>query len=352
MKKHLLKITIATVAVMLVFAFVPLLALAAPAQAPQRQNGTIRMPAVEFAVAEGEENPFFTSGTRALISAHRAGGAIAPENTLSAFHNCIANAEGYRPDLLEFDVHLTADNHLILLHDATLDRTSNCVELFGETEVKPRSKKLRQLKELNMAENFMDPDTGLYPFRGLRGDAIPDDCRIVTLDEVLEYCENYWHENRPDAPLHYTIELKDAGADGRTAADMLHSKLVEMDLMKRVIVGGFNGDITDYLDDKYPDFIRAAGIIEVLRIFICYLLNRNLTNTRYEILVVPYIKLFPFLGSAKFIAYAHRYNIACHYWTINTEGDMRTLIANGADCIITDNPKLGCKVVNTARAAA
>lgn len=354
MKKKYLKITAAAIAMVLVFTIVPMLALAAPA--PRQSNvAAISLPFTGFATADEKAAPFYFRGEGEipLISAHRAGGTLAPENTLSAFYNCVGNKKkgivpDFKTDFLEFDVHLTAPTKdgaysLILLHDATLDRTSNCVELFGETGVKPRSKTLAQLKELNMAENFKDP-AGKYPYRGLRGSAVPDECRIVTLEEVLEYCEG----ERTDKTLHYTIEIKDSGEDGRRAADMLNDTLVKMDLTGRVLVGTFNGDITDYLDENYPGLTRAAGIIEVLQIFFSYLLNWVPRNVKYEVLVIPYIKLFPFLGSEKFISYAHKYKIACHFWTINTEADMNTLIANGADCIITDNPKLGCDVARKA----
>jgi len=53
------------------------------------------------------------------VAAHRGGYALAPENTLAAFRSCAGNA-----DWIEFDVHASADGHLVVIHDTTLDRTT------------------------------------------------------------------------------------------------------------------------------------------------------------------------------------------------------------------------------------
>lgn len=341
MKRRIFRFTAWTMTVLLVFVLVSVFALAAPFSDSIRQSETVN-DTTEYTTAADYTNDYITYQSRTLVSAHRAGSTLAPENTISAFKSCLENGGKYTVDVLEFDLHLTADGHLILLHDDTLDRTSNCTEIFNETEIKPITKTLSQLKLLNMAENFVD-ERGEYPYRGLRGGDIPADCKIATLEEVLDYTENA----RSDGSLSYIIEIKNSDAAGRASADLLYSILSERGLLNRAIIGTFNGDITDYLDEKYPDIIRSAGIIEVLRIFICYLLNRDLESVKYEVLQVPYVSYFPFLGSAKFIKYAHGYNIACQFWTINDGGDMRKLIANGADCIITDNPKLGYDVIES-----
>jgi glycerophosphoryl diester phosphodiesterase len=56
-----------------------------------------------------------------LVAAHRGGAALWPENSLAAFRNALALGA----DLLETDVHLTADGEVVLLHDPTLDRTTS-----------------------------------------------------------------------------------------------------------------------------------------------------------------------------------------------------------------------------------
>ena len=56
------------------------------------------------------------------------------------------------------------------------------------------------------------------------------------------------------------------------------------------------------------------------------------------------------LGSERVINYAHRHNLAVQYWTINDEKDAERLIANGADCIMTDYPEMVQKIQDELKA--
>ena len=69
----------------------------------------------------------FSSEYGLLLSAHRAGGVLEPEETMAAFKQCMEQAknENYKVDVLEFDLHLTKDDVLVLMHDHEIDRTSN-----------------------------------------------------------------------------------------------------------------------------------------------------------------------------------------------------------------------------------
>ncbi|MBW3659978.1 MAG: glycerophosphodiester phosphodiesterase, partial [Actinobacteria bacterium] len=57
-----------------------------------------------------------------VVSAHRGGAAYAPENTMVAFRNAVRLGV----DQLEADTQLTADGRLVLIHDDTVDRTTDC----------------------------------------------------------------------------------------------------------------------------------------------------------------------------------------------------------------------------------
>ena len=81
------------------------------------------------------DNPFIADG-RSMISAHRAGAGIAPEETMMAFSKSIGD-QSYGVDLFEFDLHITKDGVLVLLHDDILDRVSDCEKVFGETNCHP-----------------------------------------------------------------------------------------------------------------------------------------------------------------------------------------------------------------------
>ena len=278
----------------------------------------------------------------AKISAHRAGGDLAPEETLKAFKTCV-EATDYAVNILEFDVHITLDGHLVLLHDDTVNRTSNATEHFGSDEVYAKDKTLAELKELNFGENFCDLN-GVYPYRGLRGDDIPDDVRILTLDEILTYLQDV------GADLDFIIEIKDGDKDGERAMDVLYETMVKYNIVNRTIVGTFEGNVTKYIDEKYPQVTRSASIAEVLHFYMAYLWGDKLTNFKFDVLQIPQgLKGFYDLGSKHFIEFAHYRGVAVQYWTINDAEDIKRLVENGADTIITDNPKVAYDVINDGK---
>lgn len=116
---------------------------------------------------------------RPLCMGHRGASGSAPENTMAAFQR----AKALGADAVECDVHLSADGHLIVIHDATLDRTTN-----GQGPV--AALPMHQLKAL---------DAGSWYGPAFAGEPLP------TLEELLEWSatglpvviEVKWH---PEAP--------------------------------------------------------------------------------------------------------------------------------------------------------
>ena len=291
----------------------------------------------------GEANPYISTDG-AMVSAHRAGSSVAPENTLHAFELGIEEATtgGYKVDIWEFDLHITADEQLILLHDHTLDRTSDSEQVFGVKDARPEDYTLAELKKLNMGYNF--ELNGEYPFRDLTPEEVADaGLDVCTLGDVLDYMES--DEARaaaPDGRFSYIIEIKNSGKLGERAADLLYAELASRGLLPYVVFGTFNQNVSDYVDAHYPDMLRSSSICEVLDFWLAYLTGADLSKrgVGYCALQIPYSSSIPFLGTKGLIEYAHKYNIAVQYWTINEEEDMRHLQSIGADCIMSDKPDL------------
>ena len=300
---------------------------------------------VEKNYFSGETNPYITNDV-AMVSAHRAGSILAPENTMNAFELGIEEAAsgGYTVDIWEFDLHITKDEQLILLHDHTLDRTSNSAEVFGEKDARPEDYTLEELKQLNMGYNF--ERDGEYPFRGLgAADVTAQGLRVCTLDDVLKYMES--EEAIAAAPaeygkFRYIIEVKNSGKLGERAADILYATLRERGLLGDVVFGTFNQNVTDYVDENYPDMLRSSSICEVLDFWFAYLTGADLSKrgVGYCALQIPYSKSVSFLGTEGLIEYAHKYNIAVQFWTINESDDVEHLQSVGADCIMSDDPDM------------
>lgn len=355
MKKSIFKITaFSIIAVLVVALSVTAFALTAPGG-----NVTTTGDSVSYAETKNN-NPYIVYNTTGVMrSAHRAGGVQDPENTMQAIKTCINNSD-YDVDILEFDLHLTKDNELILLHDENFDRTTDSVEVWGKEGVLPRDKTLEEIKELNFGYWFpyergkveVEDKRKYKDLNALKENGVDvNDLRVVTLEEVFievgakKTSELAPGESAPKIKYNFIIEIKDKGSVGKYAAEQLCELMNDYNLLDKVVVGTFNGDISDYFDylnaNVYNGKInRSAGILEVLKIFLSYLMNRPLGTVKYNVLQIPYMNWFPFLGSKSFIDYAHKYGIACQFWTINEASQMETLIKNGADCIMSDNPKL------------
>ena len=285
------------------------------------------------------DNPFITGVT--AISAHRSGAGDFPEETLAAFRGCVENP-AFQVDYFEFDLHMTADNILVLSHDSTLDRVSDAAVVFGAENVLVRDKTLAELKELNMAAQFVS-DTGETPYADLHGGDVPDELRILSLDEVLDYLTaagNY----------HYIIEIKDGGEVGLAAADQLYATLKERNLLDHVIIGSFRDEVAAYITENYPDMHRSASPEEVVRFYFAALTGKKDFTCSYDVLQLPFgdaeSSFGINLGTTTVINFAHAHDLAIQYWTVNAEKDMAYLASVGADALITDYPDRAAGVLN------
>lgn len=104
-----------------------------------------------------------------IVVAHRGAAARAPENTMEAFRLGVEAGA----DAIELDVHLTADGQLAVIHDETLDRTTDRTGRIAEMT-------MDEIRQADAGAAFASPDDGEFPFRG-RG------LRVPTLAEVLAW---------------------------------------------------------------------------------------------------------------------------------------------------------------------
>ncbi len=301
----------------------------------------------EVIINENATNPYITEYGNPDISAHRSGAGVVPQNTLMAFQKMLEENEEYGVDTYEFDVQLTADGELIVLHDLTYDATSNAVEEFGHKNVYASSLTYEEAQVLNMGENF--ELNGEYPYRGLRGDDIPYNLRVAKCETIIDYIE----ANSGDKEFNYIIEIKSLGRQGKQAADKLYEIVNERNMKDRVIWATFVPDVSSYMERKYPDMPRSSGIFEAIQFYFYARMDWDLNdvNPSYVALQIPYGDSAAGgiinLGTKQLINYAHKYNIAVQYWTINKSEDVKYLTQNGADCIMSDYPDMASEVVDS-----
>ena len=249
-----------------------------------------------------------------LVAAHRIGKGDAPENTLMAVRTCLESENS--PDIIETDLQCTKDGELVLFHDLYLDEKTDSVEVFGKENVPVFSKTYDELHELNMGESFevsagSDVET-TYPYAGLRGDDIPDDLRIVKIEDVFDYVQ----AQSPDR-FFFTVEIKYPFPWAPKMIDKLYTILHERSLEDRVIVASYWPDVSAYIDLRYSGkLMRSANPLEIVDLYACFERGTDLSGEK-----IPFMALqMPY------------------YYTVNRADDMQDLIRGGADVLMTDHP--------------
>lgn len=236
-----------------------------------------------------------------MLVAHRGSSRLAPENTLAAFRSAV---DDWDADMLELDVRLTADGHVVVIHDETVDRTTN-----GSGRVADLT--LEEVQALDAGHNFLDLE-GQPSFRG-RG------VRVPTLEEVLVACPHIWvnaeaKEPQVAKPLAELIDR--LGAHHRVLFAAEHER-------NRSSARGYPG--------PWGASRRDCALFWLLHRlpFIGY-------TPDVDIFQVPErFKGYRILTPAVIRA-AHHRNIPVHVWTVNDPADMRRLLEWGVDGIQSD----------------
>jgi glycerophosphoryl diester phosphodiesterase len=192
---------------------------------------------------------------RVLNISHQGGEAELPSNTMYAFRRSIARGA----DMLELDVSRTADGRLVVMHDWTVDRTTDGTGFLGDLT-------LAQVRRLDAAYNFVPGrnaveglPAGRYPLRGVRtGDRRPPrgfkarDFRVPTLAEVMRAF--------PHTPIN--IEIK--GRDDDPAQFLANAEILGRRLAssrrRDVIVVSFNQPAVNRFHELAPRIAVAPGV--------------------------------------------------------------------------------------------
>lgn len=252
------------------------------------------------------EHPFFSGGEPVVI-AHQGGRGLWPENTLFAFEQ--ARALGV--DVLEMDLQVTRDGALVVMHDDSVDRTTN-----GRGRV--ASFTLEELEALDAGFTFQDAE-GDFSFRG-RGLKVP------TLEEVLE--------RFPEARLN--LEMKSFTDDD---ARRFCETLERHDATARSLVASFDHAQMRVFRGACPEVATSATVREGL---LFYQLGKLGLGSLYRSPAVAF-QVPEYFGDIHVIDEAllersRRSNLRVQVWTVNETEDMKRLLALGVNGVITDRP--------------
>ncbi len=264
-------------------------------------------------------HPFF-EGAPPTSFAHRGGGALWPENTLFA----CGKARELGVDVLETDLRETADGVIVLMHDRTVDRTTDGTGRIDEL-------RFDEVQRLDAGFHFRGPD-GDYPFRE-RGLTVP------SLDELFSTFS--------DARMN--LEMKFSGVEQvQTLCDTIRRSGME----ERVVVASFRHDLLGRFREACPRVATSASAREALAF---YVLLRLKLSSLFGMFGSPAVafQVPERLGerlviTENFVKAARQQNRAVHVWTVDEPSDMKRLLAAGVDGIMTSYPDRLLEVVNGA----
>ncbi len=265
-----------------------------------------------------EREIFKQENGRFLVFAHRGGGGLYPENTLGAFEYSTKMGA----DVLELDVHATADGTLVVMHDGTVDRTTD-----GKGKIKELT--LAEVKKLDAGFPFTSDGGKTFPFRGQK-------IQVPTLAEIFAALPE----------MTFNIEPKQSEPSIiKPLCEMIRAKK----MVDKVIVGSFRQQAIDEFRQTCPEVATSGSPTEVTE-FLAFSktgISESYTPP-FQALQIPENLGKLSVVTQDFVENAHRKNLKIHVWTINEAADMQRLIDLGVDGIMTDYPDRLLKILGRA----
>ena len=236
-----------------------------------------------------------------IIFAHRGASTQAPENTLASFG--LALSQG--ADSIELDARLSADGQVVVIHDPTVDRTTN-----GHGRV----------AELTLAE-LRSLDAGSFFSEKYHAEKIP------LLEEVFEAVGKKMLIN---------VELKNFTSPGDQLVEKVCALVKKHGLEKRIIFSSFLASNLKNAKRFLPEVPR--GLLAVSG-------WKGAWARSFGFSFEDYAALHPYLADVtkQQILRVHRLKRRVHVWTVNRAKDMLQLKNWGVDGIYTDDPQLALR---------
>lgn len=228
-----------------------------------------------------------------LNFAHRGFKGKYPENTMLAFKKAVEiGADG-----IEFDVHLSKDGELVIIHDETLERTTDGKSLVCE-------KTLEDLKKLNASKLYTDCEIQ----------------RIPTLREYFEFAK--------DKEIITNIELKNSIIDYEGIEEKVYRLIEEFGLAEKIIISSFNHESLVRFKNIDPNI--KCGVLESSRLYKPWEYVKNLGCEYYHPM--------NFVVDDELVKKCKDYNIGLNIWFGQSEFDYSLYVKDGVTSLITDYP--------------
>lgn len=244
-----------------------------------------------------------------MIIAHRGGSSLGPENTLYTYQRAV----DLKVDVLEIDVHLTQDNHLAVIHDKTVDRTTN-----GSGTVE--SYNLADLQKLDAAYRWSADSGNSFPLRG-KGIKIPSLADVFKAFPLMRI----------------NIEIKDPKPAAITS---LCRTIQDHNMSQKVMIASFSAGALKKFRALCPAVGTSAGSSEAIWFYSLQKIHMESAYTpNAQALQVPEKYGDLQVVNRRFLEAAHARNMRVQVWIVNDIDSMKRLLKHGVDGIITDYPQ-------------
>ena len=240
------------------------------------------------------------------VIGHRGASAEAPENTLPSFLRAIEQGA----DAIELDVHVTADDVPVVIHDPTLTRTTS-----GDGAIAATS--WRRLRELDAGARFTSDGGATYPYRD-------QGIRVPSVEEVLAAIP---------ADLPMIIEVKALHAQWA-----LRRVLERFKAASRCIVAAFEaGSLGAFAE---PPFTCGASRRDVVRLMARALAGVPPGRVPYRAICPPTEYYGVPVPISLIVRGAGQIGAPVHVWTVDEAREARRLWAHGVSGIISNTPRV------------
>lgn len=232
-----------------------------------------------------------------IIIAHRGGASLGVENSLSCIEKGIATGA----DMIEVDLHLTVDRHIVVCHDWCINRTTN-----GKGKI----------EEMTLEQ--------IQTFRLLNHDGTLSNETIPTLEQVLSICKGR-------CPL--LLEIKKKNDDQYFGIEALADSIVKSyGMEKEVIFQSFNDDVLFQLHAIDPTLrLEKLLVVRIGNI----LIDNSFSKFNWDkYSFISSFNIHRYFASKHFISDMHAHDKEVKVWTVNNPAKVSTNV----DGIITDRP--------------
>ncbi len=255
-----------------------------------------------------------------LLFSHRGGAGLFPENTLYAFERSVLK---YGADAVELDIHMSRDGELIVIHDDTLDRTTN-----GSGRV--YEKTAAEIKRYDAGYRFTKDGGRTWPFRG-KGLTVP------LLSEVFMRLKPY------KAGINIEIKEPYPGIEQK-----LYKLITGLDMTDRVLVNsGHPCVLKRFRKLNEAGILTGADALDCLGAFVLsgLKLDRLYTTAAHALQVPLRFKGKIRVVTKDLVRLCREKRLKLHVWTLNEAKAMEEMLSLGVDGIMTDYPDRLCRLV-------